>query len=102
MRVNFRREARRNVNGAYSLCWEENGIARSLDAQGVDLSASGMRLRAANAAPKVVPVVIEGRTGQAFVRRCVPNGDSCTIRLESSAEVKRALELPQDQDAPDC
>jgi hypothetical protein len=98
MRVNIRREQRRNLNGAYSLCWEEDGVARSVEAQGVDISQSGMRLRASCGVPEGARVFIEGRTGRvnghAFVRHCDRDGDGCTIGLEFLPETKKTVEPP--------
>lgn len=92
MQVNVRREQRRKAHGAFSLCWEEDGVTRSSEAEGVDIATLGLRLRSSCRLPSGARVFIEARSGElngyAFVRHCAAEHDHFLVGLEFVSEIK--------------
>ncbi|HEY2016118.1 MAG TPA: DnaJ domain-containing protein [Bryobacteraceae bacterium] len=95
MKVNLRREPRRNVRETYSLCWQDgNGHSQSVEVRSIDRSHSGIRVNC----PKLVPpdtlvfIQAEGGTfsGHCVVRHCTPHGDRYRIGLEFNEDTRTA------------
>jgi len=75
MQVNMRRDQRRIAQGKYSICWrDENGLSNSAEAQGVDLSNSGIRVMCTEEIAPGKEVFIEAPdgppSGYGIVRHC--------------------------------
>ena len=103
MQINMRREPRRLKRETYTLCWQpEDGLMCSVEAQGIDLSRSGMRVRSPERIPPETSVFIKahGSTleGYGSVRHCSPFGDAHTIGLAFTEETKVRVSVSEDSD----
>lgn len=96
MQVNLRRERRNAVEGAYSLIWQgDNGATRSLQAEGRDLSASGISLQCPEELRPGIIVFIQGPgdspNGYCVVRHCAPAGAGYQVGLEFHDETRKTV-----------
>ncbi len=91
MQVNLRREPRTFSRKTFSLSWEnESGVTHSAQAEGTDISCSGVGLRCANEIRKGQVVYVQARdghpTGYALVRHCTLHDKTYVIGLELNSE----------------
>jgi hypothetical protein len=96
MRVNMRQEPRYPAKEPYSICWQDqNGLTRSVQARGMDLSRSGVGFRCAAELPVGTTVFVQAAggspAGYGTVRHCVFTGADYTIGLEFQEETKGAF-----------
>lgn len=88
----MRREPRRPARDTYSLCWQAGGLTASAVVQSVNLSRSGILVRAAQELPPGSVVYIQAAAGDlaghSVVRRCTPRGDRFDIALEFGDDLK--------------
>ncbi len=91
MDVNLRRHSRERAQGEYSLCWQDDrGAARSAQAQGADLSVSGIGLRCTVAIAAGSEVYVEqlggSIKGYCTVRHCTARDGCNVLGLEFHSE----------------
>ena len=87
MRVNNRREPRKNTSAAYSISWpDQAGHMKSVEVQSLDLSNSGIGIICAVELPLGTSVYLESKNGPVrghfTVRHCMPKDSSYCIGLE--------------------
>ena len=102
MQVNARKEQRSRCRKNYAISWQgEDGLTRSTQAQGVDLSPSGVGLLCPEALQPGVSVYIQDNdhqiAGYSVVRHCTPRGGDFFIGLELNQETKQTVALPADE-----
>ncbi len=113
MHVNMRRDPRRVVNETYYLSWQDghgggngsgsgNGSVKSFEVQGIDLSASGIRVRSSHPIPAGTLLFIQcqGGTlaGYCIVRHCTPYRSGYGIGLEFNEETKATVSMPAQEE----
>jgi len=96
MRVNMRREARRAAKEIYSICWHDpNGLTRTVQVRGIDLSHSGVGIGCPAELPVGANVYLQAEggspTGYCTVRHCTFGGSDYTIGLEFQEDAKGAF-----------
>lgn len=101
MQVNMRAEPRRRCRKSYSISWrDEDGVTRSAQAVGVDLSRSGVGIRCSAEVPPGVTVYIQDQdnhlAGYSVVRHCTPRGGAYFIGLELNEEARKNVVPPED------
>jgi curved DNA-binding protein len=105
MHVNMRREPRMVARKTYSISWtDESGVNRSVEAEGIDFSFSGVGIRCPAEIAKGQTVHIQGQdgrpTGYAVVRHCIWRDPAFVIGLELDEQTKKTNSRPPD-DATD-
>jgi hypothetical protein len=103
MQVNMRRGPRRSTNAAYAISWhDEAALTHSAEVVAVDISATGLRIRCANAIDRGTAVYVQGHDGNlcgyCTVRHCSPSGDRFEIGMEFSDDVQHTLAAPEHHD----
>jgi len=98
MLVNRRRERRSRVNGAYSICFQNGeGLNSSVEAQGCNLSSSGIGIRSENPLSPGTVVFVQGPggspNGYCTVRHCSRDGNLNQLGLEFSEETKESVQI---------
>jgi hypothetical protein len=98
MQVNMRREPRQMGRHTYTLCWESHDSkSLSVEARGVDISRSGIRVVSPRKLPVDTLVFIQAHgttlAGYAVVRHCSPQGDDYAIGLALNDETKATVTL---------
>jgi hypothetical protein len=99
----MRQERRRVGRQLYTLCWEsEDGMTRNVDARGIDLSRSGIRVSSPLPIPAETVVFLQAQgdtlKGNAVVRHCLPHGDGYAIGMAFQEETKATVTFPEDAD----
>jgi curved DNA-binding protein len=99
MQVNMRREQRRYVSAAYSICWQDRaGQMNSAQVQSLDLSDSGIKIRCSAELPLGASVFIESpdsrSTGYSTVRHCARLDGKYSIGLEFNEDAKKTMAAP--------
>jgi hypothetical protein len=87
MQVNMRREQRKSSQRRYSISWQdENGMTRSMEVQGTDVSGSGLGIRCSVEIRTGTRVYIQAQEGQSagysVVRHTTRRGSHYTMGLE--------------------
>ena len=105
MQVNLRQERRGHITGTYSLCWQaDDGVSRSAEAEGRNISASGICVRAGEFLAPGLVVYLQGPPntagGYAIVRHCTLAGGGYSVGLEFSEEARKPLPVT-DPESPD-
>jgi len=103
MPVNMRREPRRRTRGRFAISWlDENSFAMSADAQGVDLSGSGVRVECRAGIAPGKEVFIEAPdghpSGHGIVRRCASRDGVYSVAIEFQEDARRTLAPPVEAD----
>ena len=103
MRVNLRQEPRHTVKEIYSICWhDQNGLTRSAQARGIDLSRSGVRLHCPAELPVGASVFVQAEggspSGYGTVRHCTFGDSDCVVGLEFQEETKGAFAVQPDDE----
>ncbi|MFN7998302.1 MAG: DnaJ domain-containing protein [Bryobacteraceae bacterium] len=93
MRVNMRQEQRRPAREIYSLCWQSgDGLARSTEVLGLDLSQSGVRVHGDVDLSLGQEVFVQAQTGHpsgyGTVRHCTPRDSGYDIGVEFHQDAK--------------
>jgi hypothetical protein len=98
MEADVRREQRRRSKQPYTLSWEANGLTRSVRAEGLDVSPSGVGLQCSVELQPGTSVYIEAHdgstTGYSVVRHCTRRDTSYVIGLELEQETNTGKSLP--------
>ena len=91
MNVNLRRVPRTPRDGVYTLCWQDAGLAHSVEVHGNDSSSSGICVRSGRAIPPGTSVYVEGPEGSyqgyATLRHCTSVNSHFNLGLEFSDAV---------------
>ncbi len=93
MRVNLRREPRRTAREIYSICWHDpNGLTRSAQVRGIDLSRAGVGISSPAELPVGASVYVQAESGSpagyGTVRHCTFAGSDYTVGLEFQEEAQ--------------
>lgn len=93
MQVNLRKESRRKDNRSYTLLWKDlHGHSRSAEAQGIEISDSGIALRSPEELPPGCVGYLEARQGNlkgyCDVRNCSRLGKDFRIGFEFRPETR--------------
>jgi curved DNA-binding protein len=104
MHVNMRREPRMAARKSYSISWIDGaGLTRSMKAEGLDLSFSGVGVRCPVELPKGQTVHLQAQdgrpTGYATVRHCNRRDTSFIVGLELDEETRNTNVRPPDEAA---
>jgi len=95
MQVNVRSEQRNRCQKHYSVVWQKDGLTRSLDALGVDISRSGIGFRCKAELAVDTLVHIEERdnsfSGSGVVRHCTEQQGTFLIGVQFNEETKQTL-----------
>jgi curved DNA-binding protein len=99
MQVNMRREPRALSRKSYSISWEdEAGATRSAQAEGIDISPSGVGIRSPLEIRKGTAVYIQAQdghpTGYGVVRHCTGRDGAYSIGLELNEETRKTSVRP--------
>jgi curved DNA-binding protein len=99
MQVNARKEQRNRCRRSYSISWpDQNGLTRSAQVLGVDLSPSGVGIQSPVEVQCGVAVYIQDQddqlAGYSVVRHCTPRAEGYFIGLELNEETKRTSVSP--------
>lgn len=96
MRVNMRREQRRNAIVLYSISWQNRaGQMQSAEVQSVDFSNLGIRIHSAVELPAGTTVFIESKDcdarGYCTVKHCTRSADMYSVGLEFDEETRAQI-----------
>jgi curved DNA-binding protein CbpA len=100
MRENTRREPRRRIGPKkYSICWrDQDGKSNSAQAESMDVSAGGVRLRCDREIAHATVVFIQAEGGQnagyGIVRHCTPGESGYYIGLELEKDAMKTAADP--------
>ena len=103
MQVNMRAEHRNRCRRSYSISWQdEDGVTRSVQVLGVDVSRSGVGIQSPVEVQCGVSVYIQDQdnhlAGYSVVRHCVPRADGYFIGLELNEETSWTAASPGEDD----
>jgi curved DNA-binding protein len=102
MRPNMRQETRQAAKEIYSICWhDQNGITRSAQAHGVNLSPSEVSISCPAALPEGASVYLQAENGSparyGTVLHCSSEGPDYAIRVEIREEARGGVSFrPED------
>ncbi len=96
MQLNMRREPRHVGRQTYTLVWQlADGASRSIEARGIDISRSGIRVSTSLSVPVDTVVFIQSHgdtlAGYSVVRHCTPHGERFAIGLAFNDETKATV-----------
>lgn len=96
MFVNQRREQRHINRDSYSICWnDDHGQAWSVEAHGVDIGRSGLRILCSRAIEPGTVIFMQAAagslTGHAIVRHCTLHAEQFSIGVELHEDTRAAL-----------
>ena len=99
MQVNARKEQRNRCRKSYSISWRgQDGLTRSAQGQGVDLSRSGVGIQCPAEVQPGATVYIQDPdnhfAGYSVVRHCTRHAGGYLIGLELNEEIKGTAALP--------
>jgi curved DNA-binding protein CbpA len=102
MQVNARKEPRNRCRKKYAISWQgEDGLTHSAQAQGVDLSPSGVGILCAETMQPSLTVYIQDHdnqlAGHSVVRHCTPRAGEFFVGLELNEATKETVALPSDE-----
>jgi hypothetical protein len=95
MQVNVRSDQRNLCPKNYSVVWQNDGLTRSMDVLGIDISRSGVGFRCKSEVAVGTSIHIEDRdnglSGYGVVRHCTEQNGSFFIGVQFTDETKQAL-----------